>query len=126
MKVPKSGFTLIEVLIAVFILSIGVVTTLMFFSTAMTTADYSRDVTVATSHGEYILEEIKAKNSVSEITVVDWGRWFSGNDISLLPQENVKVDIAKVLDNTLDIKVTVSWVKRMRPYNVTLYTEITK
>lgn len=122
----KSGFTLVEVLIAVFILSIGIVSTLMFFSTAMTTADYSRDVTVATSHGECILEEMKTKKSTFDIVAVNWENWLSDNGFALLPQERVRVDITKVLENSLDIKVTVDWVKRARIFNVTLQTEITK
>ena len=122
----KKGFTLVEVLLATFILSVGIVSTLLFFSTAMTTADYSRDVTISTSHGEYIFEEMKTQNSIANIVSTDWNVWLTNKGLTLLPQEQVQVDISDILKNSAKIKLIISWVKRSRVNKTILYTEITK
>ena len=48
----KKALTLIEVLLAVFIFTIGIGSPLLLFSHAVTWADYAPDLTVPTSHGE--------------------------------------------------------------------------
>ena len=113
-----------EVLIAILILSVDITSTLLFFSTAMITGDFARDVTVATSHGEYILEEMKTRNSLVDITSTDWPAWGEQQGLNTLPNENIKVDITDTFSNPIDVQVTVTWMKKLRTNDVILRTKI--
>ena len=125
-KKKPQGLTLAELLIAVFVLSIGILSALMFFTSAMLATETARDTMVATTHAEYTLEEMKTRSSLANITGTNWVSWASSSSINTLPSETVTVTFVNSSADPLDITVTVGWNKKGRSNNVSLRTEIHK
>ena len=126
LRKKNRGLTLPELLLAVFILSVGIVSTLLFFSNAMISTEYARDITVATSHAEYILEEMQTRDSLINITLTDWASWAQNEGLNSLPHETFNVSFTNMLISPIDIETTVSWIRRARTYNVTLTTKLAR
>ncbi len=122
----KQGLTLVEVLITVFVLSVGILSTLLFFTNSIISTEYARDLTVATSHSEYILEEMKTRPTLANITSTNWSTWFTGQSVDFLPSETVSVTYVNSASNPLDITAQVSWTKKSRTNSVSLRTKLTK
>ena len=122
----STGFTLVELLLAVFILSTSIVGILLLFSQSMLSTEYAWDKTVATSHAENILEEMQLKESLSEITNGDWNNWVRAQGLDTLPGESIDVLFANPAADPLDIQVTVNWVRKKRNAQVILRTKMTK
>ncbi len=122
----SSGFTLAELLVATFVLVVGVLSALLFFSNAMNATQYAGDVTEATSHGEYVLEEMKTRTTLANIAGTNWSAWVTGESIYSLPGESITVAITNAQANPLDIDLDVSWTRKSRTNNVSLRTRITK
>ncbi len=125
-KPTFDGFTMVELLIAVFLLSVGIVASLLFFTNAMNASEFAREMTVATTHGEYILEEMKTRPTLANITATNWTSWASAQSLNSLNAESVSVTYTNASADPLDTTVAVSWVRRGRTNNVTLKTEIHK
>ena len=111
---------------AAFILTAAIGGTLLFFSQAMISAELSRDVTLATSHAEYILEEMQQSNALEEIVTKDWNQFAVEKGLNTLSGETVAVRFTNEFSNPVDVQVTVGWMKGERASKVTLDTKITK
>lgn len=122
----NKGFTLVEVLVAAFILVVGILGALLFFASAMTSTESAGDITAATSHGEYVLEEMKTRTSLANIVNTSWSAWATGENLCTLPAESVTVAITNSQANPLDIRLDVNWTRKARANTVTLRTQITK
>ena len=122
----SKGMTLAEVLMATFILTAAIGGTLLFFSQAMISAELSRDVTLATSHAEYILEEMQQSNTLEEIVTKDWNQFAVEKGLNTLSGETVAVRFMNEFSNPVDVQVTVGWMKGERASKVALDTKITK
>ena len=118
--------TLMELLIAVFVLSVGIVSTLLFFSSAMLSADYAGDITSASTHTEHVLEEMRSRNSLKDITLTDWDSWAQKDALYTLPEENLSVAYTNADADPLEVTVEVGWTKRSRAHKMTMYTTILK
>ena len=118
--------SLAEILVAVFVLSIGILSMLMFFSNALQATEYARDLTVATSHGENVHEEMVTQLTLANITATDWDDWRIAEGYDTLPFEQVSVAYVNALSDPLDITTTVSWIRHERQNNVVLRTQMTK
>jgi len=118
--------TLAEVLLAAFFLTTAISGMLLFFSQAMISAEMSRDITVATAHAEYILEDMQSRDFLGEIVTTDWNQFAVDQGLKTLPQETIDVQFANEFSNPVDVKVTVGWTKRLRANKVVLDTKITK
>ena len=126
LKSGKRGLTLAELLLTVFVLSVGILSTLMFFTTVMQSTQYASDITEATSHAEYIFEEMRTRATLANITATDWPAWAASQGFVTLPSEAIGVNIVNPLADPLVIHITVSWVRNSRQNNIVLSTEITK
>jgi len=122
----KEGFTLVELLIAVFILAGAISGILMLFTTSMISSQQAWDTTVATFHGEHVLEEMQARDSLDSILTVNWRRWVEEQRLNTLPDEVIEVTFADPDNDPLDIQVQVDWVRKSRVHNITLNTRMTK
>ena len=122
----QNGLTLVEVLIAVFLLSVGIVSTLMFFSNAMLSAEFAGDITVASTHAEFILEEMKSRKTLSNVTATDWAEWARNAGLPSLPGETVEVFFTNAESDPLEVMATVSWKKKLRNNKVVFITGLTK
>jgi len=122
----KRGVTLVELMVTVFILSIGIVGSLLYFTTALQSAEIARDITTATTHAEFVMEEMQTLPTLSDITNTDWTSWSSTNGLNTLPSEVVTVSYTDDTSDPLEILTTVSWTKRSGTKTVTLTTQLTK
>ena len=122
----NKGFTLVELLLAVFILSVGIVGILLLFSQSILSTEYAWDKTVAVSHAEGVLEAMQLKDSLSEITLTDWKNWAENQGFNTLPGESLTVNFINPSVDPLEIQVTVNWIRKQRKGQVTLKTQMTK
>ena len=120
------GFTLVELLIAVLILSVTIGGVLLLYVTSMISSQLAWDTTVATSHAEYVLEEAQRSDSIGSILVMDWEAWAVNQGLNTLPGEIVDVTFAEPSRNLLDMEVTVNWTRKLREHDITLMTKIAK
>jgi len=78
---PLSGFTLLEVLIALTILGLGVVTLLQIFSLGLRLGARSTASTEAVTYGARVMDELLARKTLADGsdsgTVAAVGRWKS-------------------------------------------------
>jgi len=122
----RCAMTLVEVLVAMFILTIGIFGSLMFFTTASESVKVAGDMTVATSHAEYVLEEMQVMSTLGNILSTDWTTWAGSEGLDTLDSESVTVVFANSLNDPLDVTVSVAWETQGRASNVSLRTELTK
>lgn len=111
-----------ELLIAASILVFTLVGLLALFITCIFLNRSNRNFTIATTHAEQVLEEIKNLDFYSIVNNYNntWnsaaipGKWPSLIANSLLDNESIVISSAYVLPGTslLDIKVTVVWIDR--------------
>lgn len=122
----NKGFTFIELLIAVFILSVGISAVLMLYTSSMLSAATAWDMTVATSNAEHVLEEMQARGSLAEIVNTDWTRWAADHGLNTLPAEAFSIAFADPANDPLNIQITVSWQRQLKTNQIILKTRLTK
>lgn len=122
----NNGLTLVEVLMAVFVLGVGILSTLLFFSQSMIVTDLAGDITVASSHAEYLMEEMKSRKSLLNITGTNWDDWAKAQGLKTLPEETYNVTFDNESDDPLDVEAVVSWKRNSRMNQVSLVTKIVK
>ncbi len=122
----NKSFTLVELLVAAYILLIGICGILALFVNTMTSTELAWDTTVATSHAQYILEEMQNKKTLADIQTVDWYQWAQEQKLNTLPQETFTVTYTDPTSDPLDIQVVDQWQRKSRTNNVTLRTKLTK
>jgi type II secretory pathway pseudopilin PulG len=122
----NKALTLVEILLTVFILSVGILSIMVFMSSAMILSTGAWEMTAATSHAEALLEEMQTKKTLGEITLTDWSGWAQGEGLITLPEETIKVEYPSGGKNPLEVTVMVNWVQKMRPQNVVVRTKIAR
>jgi len=132
----NKGLTLAELVLAAFILSFVLCGLLLLFTNCVLLNASSRDLSVATSHAEYVLEEIRAANFTGlEARIANGGAsgWdLNSADLSaapygftILPAENITTGVFQS-GNPLGVWVTVNWSDRVnRPRSTELRTSVT-
>ena len=126
-KQPRNkGFTFIELLLAVFILSVGISAVLMLYTSSMLSAANAWDMTVATSNAEHMLEEMQARGSLADIVNTDWSLWAKDHSLNTLPAATFNVAFADPASDPLNIQITVSWQRQLRTSQIILKTRLTK
>jgi len=125
-RLRNKGFTFIELLLAVFILSVGISAVLMLYTGSMLSAAAAWDMTVATSNAEHMLEEMQARDSLADIVNTDWPRWAQDQGLNALPKETFGVAFADPKSDPLNIQITVSWQRQLRTNQIILKTRLTK
>ena len=121
----KKGLTLVELLIALFVLTVGILSLVLFFSNAINAIEYASDITAATSHAEYILEEMQRRDSLANITATDWTSWAQSEGFVNLPSETINVTFTNATADPLETQARIGWVRDSRQSNVSLMTRIT-
>lgn len=107
-RTKEAGFTLLEIIIALTILSIGLVSAIEVFSNDLRLVLFSKDYTQALLHAREKIEEVSFLNSLEE--GVETGQFSDGQRwqrtlAPYLPDEAEESSSAKMLE----IKVVVSW-----------------
>ena len=122
----KKGSTLLEVVISLLLVSIGIVGALMYFTSAHASIRLARDMTVATSHTEYILEDMRAKATLADITNTDWADFADNANLDTLTNETVTVTYEDPDADPLNITVTIDWTTNSRNASISFTKELTK
>ena len=120
------GFTLVELMVAAYILLIGICGILALITNSMVATEAAWDTTVATTHAQYILEEMQNKNTLGDVQRVDWNAWAQNQSLITLPQETLNVSFVDPTADPLEIKVTDQWQRKGRLNTITLRTKLTK
>jgi Tfp pilus assembly protein PilV len=126
MRRNENGLTFAELIVTSFVLVTAITSALLFFTNAMLAAQYSRDITVATSHGEGLFEEMQSRPSLLNITGTSWPDWFTAQTLDKLPSEAVSVVYTNVLAVPLEITANVTWIRKARTYRETFVTRMKK
>jgi len=122
----SKGFTLVEVMIAAYILLIGIGGTLLLYVDCMNSSQFAWDSTVATTHAQYILEEMQNQMDLSVITGTDWDNWAKKQNLNILPGESFQVLYADPSADPLAIQVNVQWQRKNTPSRISLATILTR
>ena len=122
----SNGFTLVELLLAVFILSVGIGAILLLFSHSLNMSEIAWDRTQATTHSEYLLEEMQSRGSLQDITATDWQKWAQEENILTLPNDTIAVEFTDSKADPLDVQVKINWERNNRSNSLSLATKLTK
>ncbi len=125
-KFDNAGLTMAELVVTIFILGVTLSSILMFFTNARVAQQYARDSTVAVSHGEYLMEEMRARSTLANITGTDWTAWTTAKGLNTLPAETINTVYTNSSADPLEITVNVGWVRNARTYLYSLLTRMTK
>ena len=128
----KKGVTLAELLLAVAIMAFILIALLLVFINCIILNESNRNLTVATSHAQFVMEQIK-DSSLTDFTGlagrINSGTWdwntaaITAQGLAALPNEAIDTNVAGT--TTLDISLTVTWLDRgTRPRTQTLRTLI--
>jgi len=113
------GFTLAELMLAAFIIAFVLSGLLLLFTNCMLLNNASRNLSVATSHAEYVMEAVRATSFTGLETTINNGG-SSGWDLttavlaqapynfSTLPDESIATSVFQS-GNPLGVSVTVNW-----------------
>ncbi len=132
------GFTLLELMFSILILSVGIVGILAVYVYCYDLNDASRNTTQATNDAKSVFEAMRDESSISlgNVAITNWNLWASGlnptasgkinnTPLTSLTQENITTSITG--SDPLQIAVTVSWVGRSaRQRQISLITLMTK
>jgi Tfp pilus assembly protein PilV len=125
-KTSVAGVTFVELLITIFVFTGAILGALMFFVNAMIASQYAKDITVVTSHAEYLMEEMESRSTLTNITATNWSSWYSSQALATLPSEAITVTFTNATADPLNISVNVSWLTKRRSLNQTFATRMTK
>lgn len=125
MRLSKRGFTLAELLLAAAILVFVLSGLLLLFINCLTLNESNRNLTIAISHAQYAMEEIK-NTAFASIQNATWdSSTISSRGLTPLPNESVVITVNGA--DPLDIITTVNWKDRgARNRSMALETLITK
>lgn len=113
----RKGFTLPELLLAAAILAFVLCGLLVLFINCVFLNEANRNSTVALSHAQYVMEDIKNTNFYSIKTKIDNGDWdwatagITARGLNPLPNESIDTSRGST-DNPLEVAVTVTWQDR--------------
>lgn len=123
----KGGFTLLELMIGLFILLIGIVGILSVYVYCYSLNETSRNITQAVNDGRSVFEAMRQETEITlwNVEYTDWESWAKGTastisgrvnntPLTSLSQEDIDVAIVEIGDpplkiSALQITVTISW-----------------
>ncbi len=130
MKFTHKGFSLSELLLASAILVFALAGLLALFIHCLFLNADNRNLSLATGHAQYVLEEIKNTNFLDIQTDINNGNWdwdsteIESEGLDALSAESIDTQVSGT--DPLDIAVTVNWTDRSgRMRTLTLETLFT-
>jgi len=123
---PESGFTLLEVLLAVVILSVSLTTILLQFQTALHAGSISRERTNAVIYAKEKLESLKIENELSESS--ESGTFENGyeweTEVSFYEYEDPEEGISyeDLRHETYKLRATIMWNSGINKRQIELIT----
>jgi prepilin-type N-terminal cleavage/methylation domain-containing protein len=112
----QKGMTLPELLLAASILAFAIAGILLLFVNCSLLNESNRNLTIAASHAQFVMEDIKNSNFATLQADIDAGNWNWTADIisaqNLTPLDNESIATQATGAGVLDITVTVLWQDR--------------
>jgi type IV pilus modification protein PilV len=121
--IPADGFTLIEVMIALVIMSIGLTALAAVQISAIRGNDFSKRMTTAISIAEAKMEQIKSSSYVNILS--ESSIQITQSNMHFTRQVTVTNNIAP-LTNTKTANVTVSWSEGSKSHSVPITTIVSQ
>lgn len=121
--IPADGFTLIEVMIALVIMSIGLTALAAVQISAIRGNDFSKRMTTAISIAEAKMEQIKSSSYVNILS--ESSIQITQSNMHFTRQVTVTNNIAP-LTNTKTVNVTVSWSEGSKSHSVPITTIVSQ
>ncbi|MCM8786680.1 MAG: hypothetical protein NC935_01345 [Candidatus Omnitrophica bacterium] len=127
----KKAFSLIEILLATVVLVVALGSIVIGFIACFILNESSRNLTIATTHAQYVLEEIKDSAMAREDikSQINNGNWdweeetdFTTRGINRLNNETIDTEAEG--GGLVNVTVTVYWKNRGRDTNITFYTQM--
>jgi type II secretory pathway pseudopilin PulG len=109
----NKAFSLVELLLTALILAYSLSVILSTYNNSLTLNNASRNVTIATSHAQYIMESIRNTSFTSIATNIASGTW-NWNAMTIATQglaalNNESIVVTSTGTNPLTISVTINW-----------------
>ena len=115
----KKGFTLPELLLAVAILAFVITSILLLFINCALLNEANRNLSIASSHAQFVMEDIRGSASTSFATLkssIDAGNWdwntTAINSRGLTALSNEAIDTQSSGTEPVDVVVTITWKDR--------------
>ena len=132
MKFRKS-FTLMELLLATVFLVFSLAASLMLFANCIMLNEYNRSLTIAATHAQYVMEEIRSTSFSDIESYINGGTWdWDSNTIDnlslgALSGETIDANEIGSDSDLLDVEVIVNWQgRRGRNNSIVIETLITE
>ena len=113
MKKNNKSFTLPELLIAAIIMAVAFLMILTIYANCSYLDEASRNLIVATSHADFVMEDIRNTTFSNISTNISNGNWnWNSTNITaaqLTPMNNESIATQVSGTNPLDVTVTVTW-----------------
>ena len=113
MKKNNKSFTLPELLIAAIIMAVAFLMILTIYANSSYLDEAGRNLIVATSHADFVMEDIRNTTFSSISTNINSGNWnWNSTNITaaqLTPMNNESIATQVSGTNPLDVTVTVTW-----------------
>jgi len=121
----NKGFTLIETVVAVFVLTIGVLGVFTVVQNITFSSQLNSSKLTATYLAQEGIELVRNQRDSNWLAGSPWGsRLPSGTKTGLLGKFNRTIAITKPLPNKKIVSVEVSWQERGKNYSVTAQTQL--
>ena len=110
MRPSNKGFTLIEILAAIAILAFTLTALLSIFSNNIFLNASNSNLSIATAHAQYALEDVKSTNFKSIASQAWNSATISGKGLTPLTSESITINVTGTA--VLNVTATVNWVDR--------------
>lgn len=136
LKLNKSGFTLAELLLGAAIMAFALAGLLALFISCMRFDEFNRNLSQATGHTQFVMEDIKNELAVGSLDDIrdkidngDWnwsaaGGQIADNGLSPVSEEEIVTTYDEDDTDPLDVTVSVTW--RGNPVGLELKTSFTE
>ncbi|HTY44824.1 MAG TPA: prepilin-type N-terminal cleavage/methylation domain-containing protein [Patescibacteria group bacterium] len=126
---PAAAFTLVELLIAVMVVSIAFLAILQLFSAILFSTEVNRNTSIAMTHLLYVLEDIKSTKFVDISTKINAGNWnmnstqITAAGLQSLTNETIQAQVSGAGTSLLTVTATANWFdNRNRARTISLKT----
>lgn len=113
MRRNNKSFTLAELLISAIIMAVAFIMILEVYANCSSLEEAGRNLIVATSHANFVMEDIRNTSFSSISTNISSGYWnWNSTNITsaqLTPLNNESITTQSSGTNLLDVTVTVTW-----------------
>ena len=123
---------MLELMIGAAVLIVALVGLIAAYTGCFSLNESARNLTIAINDAQCVIEEIRDRNLISNITQEDWTNWAQtdppdGGGCNALGDELILVNYPSGINaDPLEIVVMVTWTDRGRPRNTQLVTLLTE